>query len=314
MSTKVQQRFKRIKRVVLVLSGKGGVGKSSVSVQLARTLHSLGNTVGLLDIDLCGPSIPRMLGLEGAPVHQAPDGWTPVIVPQPQSQSPSQPQSPAAAQHLFKCMSLGFLLQSKNDAVIWRGPKKTAMIRQLLGDVCWGDLDYLVIDTPPGTSDEHISLVESIRSDLLSSSLDSSESPLAIGAVLVTTPQEVAMADVRKELTFCRKVGLNILGVVENMSGFICPHCAECTELFAPTHGGAAKMAEEFGVDVIGKVPMVPAVAYGLDAGKSTIVKSDQVDIYDDDEAENKAATAGLEAVAGVFRQIAQVVVSKLDD
>jgi len=188
-----------VQHTILVLSGKGGVGKSSVAVQLAQGLVLAGKRVGLLDIDLCGPSVPTMLGLRGAKVHQSSQGWVPVYADETQR---------------LAVMSIGFLLAKEDDAVVWRGPKKTAMIRQFLTDVQWGYLDYLIVDTPPGTSDEHISIVESLRD----------HNP--DGAVLVTTPQAVALADVRKELNFCRKVGLEILGVVENMSGFVCPHCA----------------------------------------------------------------------------------------
>ncbi|KAI8076681.1 cytosolic Fe-S cluster assembly factor CFD1 [Gilbertella persicaria] len=188
-----------IKNIVLVLSGKGGVGKSSVTTQLALALVHQGKKVGVLDIDLTGPSIPRMLGLDGKQVHQASQGWVPVY---------------ADENKQLSCMSIGFLLSNKNDSVVWRGPKKNAMIKQFLQDVYWGELDYLLIDTPPGTSDEHIGIVEYLR--------DFNPD----GAVIVTTPQGVAIADVRKELSFCKKVKLPILGVVENMSGFVCPHCA----------------------------------------------------------------------------------------
>ncbi|CAO3666133.1 unnamed protein product [Rhizopus stolonifer] len=194
-----------IKHIVLVLSGKGGVGKSSVTTQLALGLVHQGKKVGVLDIDLTGPSIPRMLGLDGKKIHQASQGWIPVYADENQRLS---------------CMSIGFLLQSKNDSVVWRGPKKNAMIKQFLQDVYWGELDYLLIDTPPGTSDEHISVVEYLKS----CNPD--------GAVIVTTPQAVAIADVRKEISFCRKVNMPILGVVENMSGYVCPHCAVCLNIF----------------------------------------------------------------------------------
>ncbi|KAI8080991.1 cytosolic Fe-S cluster assembly factor CFD1 [Thamnidium elegans] len=188
-----------IKNIVLVLSGKGGVGKSSVTTQLALSLVDQGKKVGVLDIDLTGPSIPRMLGLDGMKVHQASQGWVPVY---------------ADANQRLSCMSIGFLLTNKNDSVVWRGPKKNAMIKQFLQDVYWGELDYLLIDTPPGTSDEHIGIVEYLKEFNPD------------GAVIVTTPQGVAIADVRKEISFCNKVKLPILGVVENMSGFVCPHCS----------------------------------------------------------------------------------------
>ncbi|OAA49223.1 cytosolic Fe-S cluster assembling factor cfd1 [Cordyceps fumosorosea ARSEF 2679] len=218
----------------VVLSGKGGVGKSSVTTQLALSLALAGHSVGILDVDLTGPSIPRMLSIESSKVTQVPGGWAPVLV--------SPASSTTGALH---AMSLGFLLPRRGDAVVWRGPKKTAMIRQFFRDVLWPDLDFLLVDTPPGTSDEHISLAETLHAD--------AKDKLA-GAVVVTTPQAVATADVRKELNFCAKTAIRVLGVVENMAGFVCPNCSECTEIFGA--GGGRRMAEEFGVEFLGAVPM----------------------------------------------------------
>ncbi|KAG0163359.1 cytosolic Fe-S cluster assembly factor cfd1 [Apophysomyces sp. BC1034] len=235
-----------IKHIVLVLSGKGGVGKSSVTTQLALGLVQKGFKVGVLDIDLTGPSIPRMLGLDGKQVHQASQGWVPVY---------------ADEQQRLSCMSIGFLLGSKNDSVVWRGPKKNAMIKQFLQDVYWGELDYLLIDTPPGTSDEHIGVVEYLKAFEPD------------GAVIVTTPQGVAIADVRKELSFCKKVKLPILGVVENMSGFVCPHCTECTNIFSS--GGGESMASEYGIDFFGRVPIDPAFTQMVETeGEGSYVRS----------------------------------------
>ncbi|KAJ3003813.1 Nucleotide-binding protein 2 [Thoreauomyces humboldtii] len=222
----------KVKHIILVLSGKGGVGKSTVTTELALSLAELGKRVGVLDVDLTGPSMPRMFGLEDQQVHQASTGWVPVYTDETKR---------------LAVMSLGFLLQNKDDAVVWRGPKKTAMIKQFLEDVAWGELDYLIIDTPPGTSDEHISVAENLRA----------YNP--DGAVIVTTPQAVALSDVRKELSFCNKVKIPILGVVENMSGFICPHCTECSDLFSK--GGGEAMAEEFKVDFLGRVPIDPQLS-----------------------------------------------------
>ncbi|ORZ00466.1 cytosolic Fe-S cluster assembly factor CFD1 [Syncephalastrum racemosum] len=240
------ENLSRVKHIVLVLSGKGGVGKSSVTTQLALGLTHKGLKVGVLDIDLTGPSIPRMLGLDNSQVHQSSQGWVPVY---------------ADADKNLACMSIGFLLSNKTDSVVWRGPKKTAMIKQFLQDVCWGDLDYLLVDTPPGTSDEHIAIVENLK--------DYSPD----GAVVVTTPQGVAIADVRKELSFCRKVKLPVLGVVENMSGFVCPHCAECTNIFAS--GGGENMANEFGIPFLGRVPIDPGFTTMVETdGEGSYVKS----------------------------------------
>lgn len=219
------------------MSGKGGVGKSSVTTQLALSLSLAGHSVGILDVDLTGPSIPLMLSIEESKVTQVPGGWAPVLV---------QQADPANGLGSLHAMSLGFLLPKRGDAVVWRGPKKTAMIRQFLKDVLWDDTDFLLIDTPPGTSDEHISLAETLQRD-------ASPGQVA-GAVVVTTPQAVATADVRKELNFCTKTGLRVLGVVENMSGYVCPHCSECTDIFGS--GGGQSMAQEFNVPFLGSVPM----------------------------------------------------------
>ncbi|ORY79845.1 P-loop containing nucleoside triphosphate hydrolase protein [Protomyces lactucae-debilis] len=220
--------LRQVKNIVLVLSGKGGVGKSSVTTQLALSLALAGKRVGILDIDLTGPSIPRMFGVEERQIHQSSGGWVPVY--------------------------------SRSDAVIWRGPKKSAMIAQFLTSVLWGELDYLLIDTPPGTSDEHIAVVEKLR-----------QTPevweKCRGAVLVTTPQEVSTADVRKELSFCRKTGVHILGLIENMSGYICPCCDEVTNIFSS--GGGEAMAIHYNVPFMGKIPIEPRFGEMVEQGQS---------------------------------------------
>ncbi|KAK0636016.1 P-loop containing nucleoside triphosphate hydrolase protein [Bombardia bombarda] len=239
----------KVKHIVLVLSGKGGVGKSSVTTQLALSLSLAGHSVGVLDIDLTGPSIPRMFGIENAKVTQAPGGWLPITVHE---------ADPTAGTGSLRVMSLGFLLPRRGDAVVWRGPKKTAMVRQFLSDVFWDELDYLLIDTPPGTSDEHISLAETL--------LQKARPDQLAGAVVVTTPQAVATADVRKELNFCIKTGIRILGVVENMCGFVCPNCSECTMIFSS--GGGEIMAGDFGVQFLGSVPIDPQFLVLIETGK----------------------------------------------
>lgn len=235
-----------------VLSGKGGVGKSSVTTQLALSLTLEGHSVGVLDIDLTGPSIPRLFGIESAKVTQAPGGWVPV---------PVHSSKPSAKVGSLRCMSLGFLLRERGDAVVWRGPKKTAMVRQFLSDVLWGELDYLLIDTPPGTSDEHISLAETL--------LKNASPGQVKGAVVVTTPQAVATADVKKELNFCVKTGIKVLGVVENMSGFVCPNCSECTNVFSS--GGGKVMAQDFNVDFLASVPIDPQLVMLFETGKTPV-------------------------------------------
>jgi Mrp family chromosome partitioning ATPase len=193
----------------------------------------------LLDIDICGPSVPRMLGLEGNDVHRSNTGWSPVYL-----------------EDNFAVMSIGFLLPNKDDPVIWRGPRKDGLIRQFLTDVLWESLDYLIIDTPPGTSDEHISIVNYLAKTNL------------LGAIIVTTPQEVALADVRKEINFCKKTNLKVLGVVENMSGFVCPNCACQSEIFPPVTGGATKMCIDMGVPLLTQIPLEPKLLLACEGGK----------------------------------------------
>jgi len=175
---KIKARLRGVKHKLLVLSGKGGVGKSTLSAQIAFGLAESGKEVGLLDIDICGPSVPKMFGVEGEEVHQSNMGWSPVYV-----------------EDNLGVMSIGFMLPDPNEAVVWRGPRKNALIKQFVKDVDWGELDYLVVDAPPGTSDEHISVVQYLQPD---AQFD--------GAVIVSTPQEVSLIDVRKEINFCRKV------------------------------------------------------------------------------------------------------------
>ncbi|XP_071427758.1 cytosolic Fe-S cluster assembly factor NUBP1 isoform X2 [Pithys albifrons albifrons] len=196
--------------------------------------------VALLDIDICGPSVPKMMGLEGEQVHQSGSGWSPVYV-----------------EENLGVMSVGFLLSSPDDAVIWRGPKKNGLIKQFLRDVDWGEIDYLIVDTPPGTSDEHLSIVQYLSATHID------------GAVIVTTPQEISLQDVRKEINFCHKVKLPIIGVVENMSGFVCPKCKNESQIFPPTTGGAEKMCQNLNVSLLGKVPLDPQIGKSCDSGQS---------------------------------------------
>ncbi|HOP27191.1 MAG TPA: Mrp/NBP35 family ATP-binding protein [Candidatus Sabulitectum sp.] len=231
---KLVLRMKGIRHKIVVLSGKGGVGKSTVAVNLAISLSLAGKKVGLLDVDIHGPSIPTMLGLVNAGVQTDGQNLLPVEIGG------------------LKVMSVGFLLDNRDSAVIWRGPMKMGVIEQLLRDVKWGELDYLIIDSPPGTGDEPLSAVQ------LVGDMD--------GAVMVTTPQDVAAADVRKSLDFCRQLGLPVLGIVENMSGFVCPHCGKETPIFKGENG--RKMAEAAGVPFLGSIPIDPNVGLSSDAGK----------------------------------------------
>lgn len=193
-----------------------------------------------MDTDICGPSIPKMMDVETETIHVSNAGWSPVWV-----------------SDNLAVMSVQFMLPNRDDAVIWRGPKKNGLIKQFLKDVEWGELDYLIVDTPPGTSDEHLS----VNSFLKESGVD--------GAVLVTTPQEVSLLDVRKEIDFCRKAGIRILGLVENMSGFVCPKCAHESQIFKPTTGGGRRLAKEVGIPFLGAVPLDPRVGKACDYGEN---------------------------------------------
>ena len=230
----LQGRMRDIGQKLLVLSGKGGVGKSTVAVNLAVALSQAGKKVGLLDIDVHGPSIPKLLGMEGRKVRIAPGEILPLAL------SPT-----------LSVMSIGFLLNSLDDPVIWRGPRKHGVIRQFLKDVAWGELDYMVVDSPPGTGDEPLSIAQLVGS------------PAA--AVIVTTPQDLSIADVRRCISFCNTLSLPIAGIVENMSGYVCPKCGEKTDLFKADGGKA--LADELGLTLLGQIPIDPQVVISGDAG-----------------------------------------------
>jgi len=258
-----------VKHVVVVLSGKGGVGKSTVAAQVALCLAAMGKKTGLLDVDLCGPSAVRVLGLEGKEVMQSSQGWVPVY---------------ADASQNLAVLSLAFLLKSSEDAVVWRGPKKNSMIKQFLQDVLWGELDYLIIDTPPGTSDEQISTIEYLKSS--GANLE--------GGLIVTTPQAVSVADVRKEISFCNKLEVKVLGVIENMSGFVCPCCEEVTNIFS--RGGGEGLAKELNLLFLGRIPLDPRMAQSEDAGKSMLEEypdSPAVKVLQDAVKQLISATSG---------------------
>jgi len=231
----IRQRVRRIKHQIVVLSGKGGVGKSTVAVNLAVSLALSGKSVGLLDIDIHGPSIPKILNLEGRTVQATGETILPVEMTEN-----------------LKIMSIGFLLRGSDDAVIWRGPMKYHMIKQFLKDVEWGNLDYLIVDSPPGTGDEPLSVIQLLEN--------------ADGAIIVTTPQEVALSDVRKGITFCRNLKLPVIGVLENMSGFVCPKCGEMTDIFKS--GGGEKTAKQMNVPFLGRIPIDPQIVRACDSGQ----------------------------------------------
>ena len=218
----LSKRMGDIRQKLLVMSGKGGVGKSTVAANLAVGLSQAGLSVGLLDVDIHGPSIPQLLGLNGRGIEVTEHELQPVQVTD-----------------RLKVMSIGFLVSSRNDAVIWRGPVKYGIIRQFLKDVNWGRLDYLVVDSPPGTGDEPLSVAQLIGKPA--------------SAVLVTTPQDLAISDVRRSVSFCGKVELPVLGIVENMSGFVCPACGHHADIFKT--GGGETLAKEGGRSVSGPSP-----------------------------------------------------------
>ncbi|MFO7990090.1 MAG: Mrp/NBP35 family ATP-binding protein [Desulfotignum sp.] len=230
----IKDNLARIKHKIFVLSGKGGVGKSSVSANLAAVLSKKGYKTGLMDVDVHGPSIAQMLGMT-----ELLD-----ITPDQQRLVPKQVNGN------LKAVSVQALMQDKDQAIIWRGPAKAGMIQQFVGMVDWGDLDFLIIDAPPGTGDEPLTVVQTI--------------PDALG-VIVTTPQEVALADIRKSISFCKTVKLKTLGIVENMSGFNCPHCGESIDLFM--NGGGERTAKQFGLPFLGSIPFDTGVVVSGDQG-----------------------------------------------
>jgi Mrp family chromosome partitioning ATPase len=229
----IKAKLSRIKRKVLVMSGKGGVGKSTVAAYLAVMLSRKGWKVGLVDVDLHGPSIPRLLGIQGG--FQITKGTVHAL----------------SFSENLKVSSLEMALANRDTAVIWRGTLKMAAVKQYLCDLEWGDLDFLVIDSPPGTGDEPLTVAQMIPD---------------AEALIVTTPQEISLADVRKSINFCHKVHIKILGVVENMSGFFCPHCREKIRIFG--EGGGQKMAAGMGVPMLGEIPIDQKMVDSGDTGQ----------------------------------------------
>ncbi len=231
----INKSLGKIKNKILVMSGKGGVGKSTVSVNLALGLANQGYQVGLMDVDIHGPDVVRMLDLKGnIEPPKSPDALVP----------------PLKYNDNLKVVSLEYMMRDRDEAIIWRGPLKIQAIRQFVSDMDWGDLDYLIIDAPPGTGDEPLSVAQTIPH---------------VKAVVVTTPQKVALADVRKSINFCKTVKVEIVGIVENMSGFVCPHCNETVDIFKS--GGGEKLARDLELPFLGKIPMDPKVVMAGDDG-----------------------------------------------
>eukprot|EP00042_Codosiga_hollandica_P025675 m.116316 g.116316 ORF g.116316 m.116316 type:complete len:259 (-) comp51939_c0_seq1:12-788(-) len=237
--------MRAIKHKILVLSGKGGVGKSTVAANLSVALARLGSKVGVLDVDVCGPSIPKLMAVEGVQIVNSEFGWRPAI-------------SPFSG---VKTVSVGALLPTDQTAIVWRGPRKTQIIKQFLKDVLWGKLDYLVFDTPPGTSDEHMTVVNCLRS----SNPD--------GAIIVMTSQKFALDIIRKEISFCRKMGIPVLGIVENMSRYVCPCCKEVQNLFESS--SAEALAAEYSVPILAQIPLEQGLMRCCESSQSIFEQTD---------------------------------------
>ncbi|CAL8102552.1 unnamed protein product [Calicophoron daubneyi] len=305
----IRQRLGGIRYRILVLSGKGGVGKSSLSVCLARGISRRKCTrknredlfrVGLLDLDLCGPSTPCMLGCIQEKVHQSQSGWSPVFITENLS-----------------VMSIGFLLPDPDQAIVWRGPRKNALIRQLLTNVCWNEqtprdsagneenLDFLIVDTPPGTSDEHLSAVQYLQA---AGCLD--------GVLIVTTPQEVALSDVRKEISFCQKVSVPVLGIVENMTEFICPCCGQANPVFPPTTGGAASLCvpgpDGDTPELLGQLPLDPRLTRALDEGLCPFELAEENAITEGQKSETEITLQSSDPIMIAYENLIDRLLRKL--
>ena len=232
LDKKIEENLKNIKHKIAILSGKGGVGKTTVAVNLAYALATKGYETGLLDADIHGPNVPKMLGIEHETIYGDKEGMEPI----------------KASPHL-KVISLAFML-NEDAPVIWRGPLKMTAIKQFIGDVKWGKLDFLVVDLPPGTGDEALSIAQLLKES---------------NAIIVTTPQDVALLDSRRAVNFALRLNMNVLGIIENMSGFRCPHCGKEINLFKI--GGGEHAAKELGVDFLGRIPIDEKIVIGGDAG-----------------------------------------------
>ncbi len=258
----ITSTLSRIRYKLFIMSGKGGVGKSSVAVNIAAGLSKLGLKVGIVDVDIHGPSVPRLLGLTGR--HMEADRGRLI--------------KPISYNENLKAVSMDALLKDPDQAVLWRGPMKTTAIRQFIADISWGDLDFLVIDSPPGTGDEHMTVLKTIPEAL---------------CVVVTTPQEISLADVRKAINFLQYAKANVLGVVENMSGLICPHCSQEISLFKK--GGGEQLAKKYGLAFLGAIPLDPATVVASDLGTPVVFLE-----------EDSPAKRAMETLAATVREAAE--------
>jgi Mrp family chromosome partitioning ATPase len=262
---RLMKNMGRIKHKIIVTSGKGGVGKSTVSSNIAMLLSMRGYEVGLLDADIHGPNIPKMFHIEDAVLRGDNEGIMPVIVPP----------------HL-KVMSMAFLVQNSDEPIIWRGPLKMGALRQFLADVRWGELDFLIIDLPPGTGDEPLTIMQLL--------------PEADGSVVVTTPQDVALQNSRKSIGLSRKLNIPVLGIIENMSGLTCPHCGKEIDLFKI--GGGEKAAIELDVPFLGRIPLDPEVVTSGDEGMPIVIS----------DTDSPAATAYGQVVDEILRHVKKAI------
>ncbi|KAF0992502.1 hypothetical protein HZS_1924 [Henneguya salminicola] len=235
--------------VLLVISGKGGVGKSSLSVLLSLYLNKLGHKVSLLDLDICGPSLGCFLGIKDANIIKNQNGS---IIPYKYSD-------------LLNCLSMSFLLSDPDAAIIWRGPRKNALIKEVCQNVDWGDSEFLIIDTPPGIQDEHITLAELFYN------------VEHVSALVITTPHELSIDDVQRQTTFCRRTGIKLLGIIENMKNFVCPNCKECFEIFQ--NGNVEQFCGAHDINYIGNLEILPKIALSLDCGRNIMDEESDISI-----------------------------------
>lgn len=235
---RLQENLDRIKHKLIVISGKGGVGKSTVAVNVAYGLAKAGKKVGVLDVDIHGPSLAKMLGIEGKTLQTSVDSPFP---------------EPIKVEENFYAMTIASLVPNPDEPIIWRGPLKMGAIRQFLQDIKWPELDYLIVDSPPGTGDEPLSVVQLLKN--------------VDGSLIVSTPQDVALLDARKTIKFSGKMGVPVIGLIENMSSFICPHCGKEIDIFKG--GGVKKASIDFSIDILGKIPINPEIVIAGDQGRS---------------------------------------------
>ncbi|MHA1593475.1 MAG: Mrp/NBP35 family ATP-binding protein [Candidatus Baldrarchaeia archaeon] len=261
---KIMKNMERIKHPIAIMSGKGGVGKTTVAVNLAIALAWRGYVTGILDADIHGPDVPKMMGLEGQRPVAVPNGILPVFGPLN-----------------IKVMSMEFLLEKPDVPIIWRGPLKMRAIEQFLSDVIWGDLDFLIIDLPPGTGDEPLSIMQLI--------------PNLEGVIIVTTPQEVALLDVSKAIMMAKRLNVRVLGVIENMAGFVCPHCGKKTNIFG--YGGGENAAKEYNIPFLGRLPLDPRIMSVSDRGRPFIIEN----------PDSEASKAFMEIVKNIEKEVGEL-------